>query len=180
MTKTELKRGHNTDFALTDAEIEALISSTTSDLTKALMILASHGLKVNEIITWKCTDIHPLLEGIRQDYFDILTQYPHGFGISGVAVWRRVGKAILRAGKMGVIAVDPNHVPFPEALRFRKRPPEISVLKERLVFFAKRVHVLNGGPRDTRDPLTLCPHLDCIEVRALLEMISHYPGLERR
>lgn len=180
MSSTYLKRGHHHDFALTEDEIEALISSATSSTTKAILILASRGLKVKEIVEWTARDSNPLLRGCKQEYLDVLGLFPVGFNVSSIAVWRRVRKAIIKAGEKKIIHVEEDHVPFPEALRYRRKPPEINYLRSELESIGRRIHVLNGGFRDTRDPLDNCPHLDCIAVRDVIESLSHYPELLRK
>ncbi len=133
------KRGHNKDFALTKAQFDRLIRATPSESTKAMLILASQGHSSTEI-------------GRR-------------YGISSVAVWRRVKKSLLRATEKGILPLDPDRLPFPAALRFEK---EDQGMKFQLEGMAKRVHVLNGGVKDLRDPLTDCPHLDCRAMRELI------------
>lgn len=174
-----LKRGHHRDFALTDDELAMVIHSAKSPVTKAMLILASHGLRTSEIVVWKSSNIHPLLEDLREDYKEILKQFPDGFGVSQIAVWRRIRKAFIVAGKKKIIEVDLERLPFPEALRYRKKPPEISHLRTELAALARRLHILNSGMKDLRDPLVNCPHLDCITVRGLIGSLSHYPELRK-
>lgn len=80
-----------------------MIRYTASPISKEILLLAASGKTVKEIISFRSEN------------------FPNGFGISSVNIWRRVRKAILRAGMAGIIAVDPDRLPFPAALRFRKK-----------------------------------------------------------
>jgi hypothetical protein len=169
-----LKRGHNRDFALTKIQMENVIQSTTSQKTKAILILIRQGYAVREVVDFTGKD-DPRLVGISPVYMNYLVQYAGGFGISSVAVWRRVKKALIHAVELGAIELDMDKIPFPEALRtMREEPP----IEERLKTFAWRVHVLNGGPLDLRDPSNNCPHGDCIELRDIIRMV-HQETLRR-
>lgn len=163
-----MKRGHNYEFALTEAEGESVIRVTKAPLSKAILILAMQGFHVSEITSFNVNTLNMdiRLSGIPQSYFDILVSFAEGFAISEVAVWRRTKKALLNALEKGVIHGDPDRLPFPAALRYKK-DPEWKIAEE-LIWAVRRMHVLNGGYLDTIDPVTSCRHTDCKRMRDLI------------
>lgn len=138
-----LKRGHNKDFALSSYEMDELISYARKGTTRDILVLLSNGVEVREVAR-RC-------------------------GISKVAVWRRVKKVLIKASRDGVLSFEEDHIPFPEALRTMRPEP---MLRERLVSLIYRLHALNGGMKDTRDPLGACPHADCMAARVILSEID--------
>lgn len=136
------KRGHNKDFALTEAQHRKLLASTNSELTRRILIMVRGNLSSSQIAV--------------------------EVGISRVAVWRRIKKALLRAVEDEVLDLDLDKLPFPEALRTYRKAPGIIVHAEAI---AQRMHILNGGLTDHRDPLTACPHLDCSTMRDFIALL---------
>jgi hypothetical protein len=171
----QLKRGHNKDFALTKIQLANLITVTTNLKTRAIIVLASRGYPVREIVEFRgavmryAPEQDARLQNLSEVESECLLSFPEGFEISTVAVWRRVKKALLKALDKGVVEFDPERVPFPEALRAPKEDP---LIMERMQRFSQRIHTLAGGIFDKRDPLKDCPHIDCQEYRELLRILE--------
>lgn len=106
------KRGHHSDFAMTREEIDALIKCTPSQTTREM--------------------IHWLASGTS------VTAVGNAYGVSRVAVWRRVKRALERAVSYNILSFPVEKIPYPSALSLiREEIP----LQERLKLAAQGENV---------------------------------------
>lgn len=180
------KRGSHSDFALTETELQDLISYCSDRRTKAMVLLASLGVPVRGIVAFKGREhLYRKEEGIfGYGYFlslpgieeialnpkqwQLLNLYPDGFNITGVTVWRRIKKLILAAGEDGVITFDKDHVPYPAALAFKSTESKLTPTQMVRWCLDRIHHMQQKMPNADFGTAEKCPHKDCEKIRKWL------------
>lgn len=178
-----LKKGHHREFSLTEVEIQDLILNISDKRTRAMVLLASLGIPMRGILAFTSQkslsagtldERYPVLdiEGVTADpvrltqqQYNMLLNFPYGFQVTDVTVWRRIKKELLRARKDGVLIFDDEHVPFPASLMERALVPQLSIA-QKLRWCLDRIHSTQERlPNQDHGTPGNCPHKDCEKVR---------------